>query len=242
MKINNLKTDSLYFAGDSHGSYKSIFDWNNGNENSIAIHVGDACYPEIEIQKFSRRLKQKNNKLFIVKGNHEYFDLFDREAIFEDSVFYCKDYSILNINDKNFLLVGGAISIDRQYRIKEKLLNPRKETFYRKDEPIFLHPEVELIRDISYLVTHTAPRRWIPFLNPSFVNEWAKNDPELIKDLDRENETVSDLFEIVKKNNPLIGVFAGHFHRHIVSEEDGVKINILAIDEIKQLTFAQDVV
>ena len=64
-------------------------------------------------------MNQANNWIVFVRGNH------DNPAYFDGATFYYKrfiavpDYTILQACNHTILCVGGAISIDRIYRINE---------------------------------------------------------------------------------------------------------------------------
>ena len=71
------------------------------------------------VRRNTKRMNQANNWIVFVRGNH------DNPAYFEGTTFSYKrfiavpDYTILQACNHSILCVGGAISIDRIYRINE---------------------------------------------------------------------------------------------------------------------------
>ena len=71
------------------------------------------------LDEMPSRMNQANNWIVFVRGNH------DNPAYFDGATFYYKrfiavpDYTILQACNHTILCVGGAISIDRIYRINE---------------------------------------------------------------------------------------------------------------------------
>lgn len=74
-------------------------------------------YYEQMVRRNVKRMNQANNWIVFVRGNH------DNPAYFDGSMFNFKrfiavpDYAILQACNHTILCVGGAISIDRIYRI-----------------------------------------------------------------------------------------------------------------------------
>ena len=223
--------DSCLILSDIHGNLTKISQWNKNNSNSILIQLGDDGLNDWDLENTSRRVRDKGNYLMVLKGNHCRTELFDGR-IYNDSLELVKDYTIREINGEKFLFVGGAISLDRAYRKQIKLEKPKIENWYREDEAVYYDPIIETFTDISVLVTHTAPRRFIPYLDPIFLKRFTEHDPELIKDLKKEEEVISRIYDTVKANNNLKFYAFAHFHRYIFTEDRGTIVKCLDIDQI----------
>lgn len=225
------KYESIYIASDSHGNLTKISQWNNSTENSILLHAGDVGLNNSGFESLSRRLKKRNNYLIAIAGNHEAKELFDNR-VYNDSLELIKDYEVRNINGENFLFIGGAISLDREYRKLVKKERPNVENWYRENEAVYYDPKVEEMRDISVLITHTAPRKFVPNLDPFFLKRFTERDSKLIEDLNKENEVMEKIYNTVKVNNELRKYFFAHYHQYIYTEDRGTIIKCLDIDQI----------
>lgn len=139
------------------------------------------------------------------------------------------DYAILQACNHTILCVGGAISIDRIYRINE--WNKRKyrvhsnelqendisrNLYWQNEVPIYDPDKMNTIRAsflVDTVVTHTAPSH-CELCSKSNLNQWAKNDPLLLDDVQSERETMDMLLDRLKTDNhPVSHWYYGHFHQ-----------------------------
>jgi hypothetical protein len=149
----------------------------------------------------------------------------------------------MDIDDKKHLFVGGAVSIDRKYRIGKD----HKEASYGSSQRSWWPDEIfsldeEKLKDIygiDVLVTHTAPEWCYPDNRNGFgpfVDEFAYDDKELYADLDRERQDMTKMFKILEKNGNFIQYHAyGHFHKSEITMNGYCNHYLLDINEFREL-------
>ena len=76
-------------------------------------------YYEQIVRRNAKRMNQDNNWIVFVRGNHDNPAYFDGAMLNFKRFVAVPDYSILQVCNHTILRVGGAISIDRIYRINE---------------------------------------------------------------------------------------------------------------------------
>ena len=82
--------------------------------------------------------------LILMRGNHDNPDYFENRLIDYPRMKTIPDYCVIQFSGNNILCIGGAVSIDREYRETQmglaKLKN-RTVTYYWKDEIPVYAPE-----------------------------------------------------------------------------------------------------
>lgn len=183
----------VYITGDIHGKAKRIsqfcrkFDL---NKEDVVIILGDVGINYFGPDSWQdRKEKMELAKLpctiFCIQGNHEqrpthFPELYHLKEWNGGSVWYetefpnilfAKDGDIYNINDKKYLVIGGAYSVDKNYRLSIggkwwKDEQPSQEIKKYVEEQVKINPSVDVV------LTHTCPAKYIPvecFL--SFVDQ-----------------------------------------------------------------------
>lgn len=223
---NNILYKESYLLGDVHGEWgcilrhlnsASLFD-NEDRHKVCYIQVGDFNIGYNEIEKEFNKLKILNNNLldkesdlYIIRGNHDDPHWFNVDNYVEyknqlTNIFFVPDYTILNINFENFLFIGGAISIDRNYSKIHRLK-------YWEDEVVKFDFElVKNLRDIDRVICHTAPDFVEPIELSKIVYNFAKNDDLLLNDLRDERKNLANLVTTLMENNKIKTFAYGHFH------------------------------
>lgn len=229
--------EQLFFGGDSHGNLRKILSWNKQVENSTLVHVGDFGVDSYYLPNLANELAEHGNALRIYRGNHETCKFAGQTYGDKNNLTLLADYSIIEVNGKKVLGIGGAISLDRQSRKEFAIKNPKQCSYYFDDEA-FVCDENKLksYRDIDILVTHTIPNYYVPLNDPHFVDSFAKDDPELLNDLQKERNDVQRTMDILRLNCNVTHHYHGHFHTSYVSSFGNTKIIGLGIDEIREHT------
>ena len=268
-KMNHSNTFSLSFpeaktiivSGDIHGDlnqlvFKLCIQYKL--KDTLLIVAGDCGfgfekkeYYEQMVRRNAKRMNQANNWIVFVRGNH------DNPAYFDGTTFNYKrfiavpDYTILQACNHTILCVGGAISIDRIYRINE--WNKRKyrvhsnesqendiprNLYWKNEAPIYDADKMNTICAsflIDTVVTHTAPSHCELF-SKSNLNQWAENDSSLLKDVQSERKTMDMILHHLKTDNhPVNHWYYGHFHQSWHSAIDGILYQMLDIMEFSQV-------
>ena len=120
---------TIIVSGDIHGDFNQLvfkLCIQYKLTATLLIVAGDCgfgCemkeYYELMLRRYAKRMIQANSWIVFVRGNH------DNPAYFDGTTFNYKrfiavpDYTILQACNHTILCVGGAISIDRIYRINE---------------------------------------------------------------------------------------------------------------------------
>lgn len=205
--------------------------------NSIFIVAGDCGlgfnkpkYYEDTFSKFNNILSYNNSYLIFVRGNHDDPSYFDGETINLSNIKAIPDYSVISANGTNILCVGGAISLDRTWRIKQeerinRFSSNTKKTIYWKDEaPIFNNDALEeVIKNVKIdcVISHTAPS----FVNPETHNgfdEWTERDASLADDIKDERKVFDRIFETLRDNGMSPKYWAyGHFDLCYIEKRAG---------------------
>lgn len=164
----------IYITGDTHGDFSRLRffckNQNTSNEDTIII-LGDAGL-NYYLNKKDIKLKQMVSNipitLFCVRGNHEErpenISTYKTKEYWGGIVFYeeefpnilfAKDGEEYNINGKKCLVLGGAYSVDKYYRLSmgyhwfssEQLSDNEKELIFKKINGKYY----------DYVFSHTCP-------------------------------------------------------------------------------------
>ena len=202
----SYKDDFVVVCGDIHGEFETLaFNVaRKGIENAIVIAAGDcgfgfnklAYYDNLYKQKLHRKLEKQNVLLLMVRGNHDAPLFFDKELIDYPYMKTLLDYTIVHTTGHNILCVGGAVSIDRQFRLSQmdynRILGKKRLPLYWKNESFKYDEEQLRILDIENIkidtvITHSAPDFCPPFVKRD-MEHFCANDDSLASDLDKERK------------------------------------------------------
>ena len=126
----------IYITGDTHGLidfdklnyFKTIYT----SEKDVLIILGDAgiAWSEEELEHTISKYELLGITIIFIDGNHENFSMLNNLPIVEmygakmhkisNNIYHVLRGEITTINNLNFLCLGGAISIDKHYRILNK--------------------------------------------------------------------------------------------------------------------------
>lgn len=221
------------FIGDSHGNINYIKDviWKHKIYGQSFIHVGDfgVGYPnnkETWLKDLDTFLTKYNCSMYVVRGNHDDPEYFKGKHVYSN-LKLVEDYTVLQIEGKSILCVGGGISINRKqctYGID----------VFHNEEFVFNEDKVKDLRGIDCVVTHVAPDFCYPNgPMPRIVMEFAAFDSNLLSDLLVEREDVTKLYNALKVNNNITDWFYGHYHKSHNEIIDGTIFTLLDINEFK---------
>ena len=165
----------IYITGDMHRDFSRL-DNIKFNKDDMLIILGDAginYYLNEEDNKFKEYLKKYNVKMFCIRGNHEErpenIETYKEINIFGGKVYLEEDYPYLifakdgeeyNIDGKSVLVIGGAYSVDKEYRLMygykwfkdEQLTKEEMDTIYNKVKG----------KHYDVVLTHTCPYKYEP--------------------------------------------------------------------------------
>jgi hypothetical protein len=218
-----------YLLGDHHANYDDLIRalLRKGLRNCRLVHVGDgeegypASWDDETPQQLDNAFASLGIQYLSIRGNHANPHVFDG-SIDLPNFKLIVDYTRLEIGGETWLLVGGAVSVDRLNRIHGETWWPNEEMILRED----------LAGKADVLVTHTGPSWTTPPWN-DFVDGYAQAEDAigtktLRRELRDEAARHDRLFELVK---PRIW-YHGHFHHSATHHVDGCEIRQLDLAEL----------
>lgn len=241
---------SIVVCGDIHGAFNAVIYKlcvHNQMTDTLLIIAGDCGIgfdkPEYYNNVFNRnssRLRKSNNWVIMVRGNHDNPMYFKEEIISHKRFRTIPDYSIIQACGHIILCVGGAISIDREYRKRHDSRNilPDVASYWADEMPLY---DEEALNNISKkitidtVITHTAPS--FCELNSKYaLSEWAALDSNILADCEKERNIMDLIHAHLKSTgHPISNWYYGHFHQSWHSEIDGILFSMLDIMEFKEL-------
>ena len=181
----------LFIRGDTHGNFNFLpyfcQTYNTTVEDTLVV-LGDAGI-NYYLNKTDRKLKEWIKKqpitLFCVHGNHEerpeniksyksvYLTKYGCKCWYEEEYpnILFPHNGVAIINNKRFLVIGGAYSIDKHYRLERGYAWFESEQLTEVEKKEILST---IKRNISfdYILTHTAPLNHEPtYLFLDFVDQ-----------------------------------------------------------------------
>ena len=244
MKRIEVYSKPIYVVADVHGAFDIFEKYINHNELSdcVIIVAGDSGigfyrknYYERIFSSMNNHFIEKNIHCYMIRGNHDDPYYFDGEQINFSNIKAISDYTIISNDKCNILCVGGALSIDRKYRITNYwrkvedyatvmnvTLEEAKSKFlpsYWNDEvPIFDEDILNEIKEnginIDYVITHTSPSFAFKS-DKNGIEYWLKIDDALDNDLNNERSIIDKLYEKLVTDGHIIKNWVyGHFHEH----------------------------
>ena len=242
----------ILYLGDLHGNFSLIHQYvkNYDIKDAHIIQVGDFGVGFALLDKERRTLGMfhdlfvKNNVIvWAIRGNHDFKPYFDNDPFGFSNIRLVPDYTVLELEGKKILCVGGAVSVDREWRYtgaqRRGEFNVVPGQSWWKDEVFVLEKEkVVDLKGINIVVTHTCPSYCPPdntFGFGSFVEGIIRDtgDVGLKTDLNVERQAMNDLFHYLKINgNNIDNHYYGHFHKSEVQNYDGIVHRMLGVGEL----------
>ena len=254
--IHQYKHDNQQIAifADIHGEFDLLISKlknTNNLSNSILICAGDIGVGFKNIEYYNKVfstlnivLCKMNSVLYCIRGNHDDPSYFSGDTINKSNVKLIKDYSVISVGDKNILCVGGAVSIDRKYRISnyqrrldsymllmQSTLEDAMEhifpSYWENELPKYDEEKLNELSEnginISFVVTHTSPS-FCYKSDKNGIEYWINNDSELNDDLTYERNQLDLILNKLIEDGHMIEKWVyGHFHGHNEEEHDNIK-------------------
>lgn len=165
----------IYITGDTHRDFSRLNNI-NFNKDDMLIILGDSGINyslTIEDYVVKSYLNKLGIKIFCVRGNHEErpaniasykeINMFGGKVFIEKdypNLIFAKDGEVYNIGGKSILVIGGAYSVDKEYRIMYGYK-------WFKDEQLTKEEMNRIIKKIKgkhydIVLTHTCPYKYEP--------------------------------------------------------------------------------
>lgn len=222
---------SVFLVGDVHGDFCSVLNYHLRDKDlndCLIIQVGDFGLgfdfkgeDEATLEFINSLLKERGCQCYVIRGNHDSPDFFDGSYNYSN-LRLLSDYTQIEINGEKFLFIGGAVSIDRTFRINRDRKSINKSYFDGEE----FNLDLEKILECDVLVTHTAPSWCFPQNTDGFgplVEAFIKYDNQLAEDLTEERSKMDILFEELNKLNKIHTHYYGHFHSSCQTEKNECK-------------------
>lgn len=225
----------IYITGDTHGSIdihklnKRCFDDSNLTKKDYLIICGDfgLVWDNSPEEKYWLDwLNEKNYTTLFVDGNHENHSLLNSYPIetwnggkvhkIRDSILHLMRGQVFTIDSHTFFTMGGADSVDKDWRTPGKSWWPEEmpsnDEYEEAIQNLKLHNH-----QVDYIITHTAPT--------SIVNQ-------LIPGIKPPNQ-LTDILEAIKIGTKYKHWYFGHFHddRDIDKKHTLLYYNIIPLEE-----------
>jgi Icc-related predicted phosphoesterase len=171
-----MKYKKILFMGDVHGDFVTMNNILELEKPDLCIQLGDfGIWPRLSGSNFGKfqydmkHLHDVKYPLYFIEGNHEdyeylndNYDSYDGTYLIENEykkVKHIRRGYIEKINDMNFLFIGGAESIDKQFRTEGISWFP-EETITNFDIECILNNVSTLNIKIDVIVSHTCPEEF----------------------------------------------------------------------------------
>ena len=169
----------VYFTGDIHGDYSPLVDFYNRihpTMNDVIILLGDVglnFYGGRLDKQMKIVLNDLDTTFFCIHGNHEMrpatISTYETKEWNGGTVWYephypnllfAKDGEIYTINGIRYLVIGGAYSVDKYYRLR------RGYGWWADEQPsaeIKRYVESQIMdKPFDVILSHTCPYKYIP--------------------------------------------------------------------------------
>jgi len=217
----------IFITGDKHSIFGGIKqfckDYNTSKEDTLIIlgDVGINFFRDVRDRMAKDMLSGLNIKLFCIKGNHDLYpkgvqgyteiNYHGGKAFIEynyPNLIFAKDGEIYDFDGKKCIIIGGAYSVDKYYRLE------RGWKWFEDEQPSeetkkYVEEQLDKVNwKVDVVMTHTCPEKYEPrewFLD---ITEQSKVDRNTEKWLD----TVEDRLVYEKW-------YCGHFHGNKVIDK-----------------------
>lgn len=250
MNSITIPCENIYAVGDIHGYFGSLISMIKRYEiaNSCIIVCGDCGLgfskwdaTKEQLKKLNNLCKKNNVTIVMFRGNHDDPEFFGKGKILSN-VIPVPDYTVIN---DTILCVGGATSIDRQYRMSlknkycleylkyhpscslEEAMENTPNVYWQKEAPVYDEEKLNEIKEaglnITSVCTHTCPSFCDPTTKDGIL-DWIAQDPYLDFDIKNERDVMDDIYnKLIVDGHRIKNWIYGHYHRH----------NMMFIDDIK---------
>jgi len=193
--INIDRCNKILLMGNVHCKFSEITKFINDYNPNIVIQCGD-----IGIWR-GEKFPNSNIPIYFCEGNHEDYDLLYSFSSIEISknIFHLPRTSTLSVGDITFLFMGGADSIDKNFRTPGFNWFPQ-ETISQRDIYELIDKKIDIV------ISHSAPMEF-------------NMDVFSIPGTDSSRKALSVILE---KYNPDRWFF-GHFHKSILGNYKNTK-------------------
>lgn len=204
----------IYITGDTHREFYKLHDVEKNKDNMLIIlgDVGINYYLDERDKKLKEQLNSYNIKLFCIQGNHEErpenistykeIDMFGGKVFIEEeypNLIFAKNGELYNIDNKKVLVIGGAYSVDKNYRIiygypwfkDEQLIKEEMDNILNKYKGQY----------IDIVLSHTCPLKYEP-------------TEVFMKDIDQSNvdKSMGKFLDKVEQSINYGKWYCGHYH------------------------------
>lgn len=228
----------FYITGDTHGEFYRIEQFCEEYETTtddVMIILGDAGI-NFSLNDRDTRLKRELAELpitlFCIHGNHEerpyMIDTYEEKewnggiVYWEEdypNILFAKDGEIYDFDGKKCIVIGGAYSIDKYYRLRVGA--PWFDTEQPSEEiKDYVEAQLEKVNwQVNCVFTHTVPLPYepvwafIPGINQDAVDKSTEN-----------------WLAWIEENLNYDSWYAGHYH--VESQEGPIRIMFTDIDEL----------
>lgn len=259
-EYNFPEAKTVVVSGDIHGDFNVLVNKvcvQYQMRDTLVIVAGDCGfgferkgYYDAMVRKNAKRMNECNNWIVFVRGNHDNPAYFDGEAFSYERFRALPDYSVLGACGHSILCVGGAVSIDRNYRknVWDQYIRRQKghveygpfarNNYWSNEMPVFDSDALDTINEafsIDIVVSHTAPS-FCELNNKNGLDEYSIYDSALLDDVAKERVTMDEILTMLRRGgHPLSHWFYGHFHQSWRSENEGVDFRMLDIMEFGEI-------
>jgi len=226
---------TIFLTGDLHGqidiqklSSDNFSEGKTLTKNDFLIVLGDfgLIFHEPSHKNYRSEkhwlnwLEKKPWTTLFVDGNHENFDIIEKLPEVEmfgskvgkvnNSIYHLKRGNIYTIENKTFLALGGAASVDKNSRLFDEKIYKQKlwwdqELWTKKEENYCLDILDKNNWKVDYVISHTAPDK---IIEDMFRDHWSFSQ--------RFNDPTARFFDYLYSKANLIFKkwYFGHFHKN----------------------------